>query len=160
MSQTATLYRIGKNEFPGFVADPAYANLKAINKWNASFQQTHEGFRFILSKGRDAATVELVDQIFYPVERIGEDDAPIHYSNPTTVAAIAALLATINADSITALYDANELNENGIYPEVWNTKPFEQHGFNPGLLIHELAMLKDIYAQAAAEGDYVLSFVG
>ncbi|WP_276484614.1 DUF1877 family protein [Paraflavitalea pollutisoli] len=167
MSQSATLYRIGATDFESVVQDPAYARFRALSKEFVSLQGTHEGFRFLLSIGRSAAEKELVTQLFYPAESLedaheGEDlsgDA-IHYNNPDKVFALASLLAGVDDTTLTRLYDANELNENDVYPGAWSVTTSADIAFNVTHILQEWPLLKGLYTRAASDGDVVISFVG
>ena len=72
MGQSATLYRIAGNDFSKVEANRDDFGLFKINKSYETFEQTFEGLRFILSKGKDENATELVEQVFYPKSFVGE----------------------------------------------------------------------------------------
>ncbi|AEW03051.1 hypothetical protein A4D02_03385 [Niastella koreensis] len=177
MGQTATLYRIDKNDFPKIQEHPENISSFA-SKGDVSFQKTFEGFRFVLSKGQNKSNTELVQQIFYPIPHIGEeidfdkldmDNLPedfnfesnaIYYNNPDKVTEIAAFLDSISIDKLEELFNADELNKEGIYPELWNTETQEDIAFNINHMKQEFAEMKAFFSKAQEEGDYVLNFIG
>lgn len=177
MGQTATLYRIDKNDFPKIQEHPE--NVRSIvSKGDVSFQKTFEGFRFVLSKGQNQANTELVQQIFYPITYVGEeiefdkldiDNLPddfnfesnaVYYNDPARVTEIASFLDYISIDKLNELFNAAELNKEGIYPELWNTKTEEDIAFNINHMSQEFEEMKAFFSKAQEEGDYVLNFIG
>lgn len=179
MGQSATLYRIAPEDFSAIEADPDSFDPESSAKELATFDKTFEGLRFILSKAQDEATEDLAEQIFYPDTYIGEevdfenldiDNIPedfsfessaVYYNTPDKVAAIAAFLDAISNEEFIELFDADELNENDIYPGgVWNTETNPDIVFNANDMVKEFQVLKDFYSKAGSEGDYILSVVG
>lgn len=167
MSQRATLFRISATDFQVIVQDHLQADARALSKEYITLNSTHEGFRFLLSIGRTASIIELVNQLFYPAESISEipesqdlGDKVIHYNSPEKVTAMAAFLATIDDTTLKTLYDANELNENDVYPGHWSATTSADIAFNITHLLLEWPLLKGIYTRAAAEGDFIICFVG
>ena len=177
MGQSATLYRIGKNDFPVILEHPENFGSLDLNKGYVSFQRTFDGFCFVLSKGQNKTTVELVQQIFYPITHAGEviefdqldmDNLPegfnfesdvVYYNDPGKVAEIAAFLDTISIDKLNELFNADELNEQGIYPVLWNTESGSATAFNIDHMTQEFTEMKAFFSKAKEEGDYVVSFV-
>jgi hypothetical protein len=179
MGQSATLYRIAPKDFPAIEANPDGFDLESIIKELATFDKTFEGLRFILSKAQDDTTEDLAEQIFYPDTFAGEetdfenldiDNIPedfsfesnaVYYNTPDKVAAISAFLDTISNEEFIELFDADELNENDIYPGgIWNTETNPDIVFNANDMVKEFQVLQDFYSKAASEGDYILSVVG
>jgi hypothetical protein len=179
MGQSATLYRIAKNDFSKVQDNPEDFGLFKIKKSHETFEKTHEGLRFVLSKGRDENASELIEQIFYPKAFVGEQidystvdfdnlpdnvdllKEPVYYNEPTVVNAISSLLDIITVDYFLKSFDPDELNEQDIYPSgVWNTKTEPEHTFNVRDMTNEFVRLKEFYKSAKEHGDYILSYVG
>ena len=179
MGQSATLYRIAKNDFSKVQDNPDDFGLFKINKSYKTFENTHEGLRFVLSKGQDENALELIDQIFYPNAFVGKqidystvdfdnvpDDIdllkePVYYNEPIVVNAIASLLDNITVDHFQKSFDPDELNEQGIYPSgAWNTRTEPDHAFNVRDMTNEFLQLKEFFKSAKECGDYILSYVG
>lgn len=66
MSQSATLYRIAQIDFSKILDNPEDFDIFKINKGYTTFEQSHEGLRFVLSKNANNETKVLADSIFYP----------------------------------------------------------------------------------------------
>lgn len=179
MSQSATLYRIASNDFSKVKDKPDDFGLFKINKSYETFEKTHEGLRFVLSKVQGEQATELVEQIFYPKTFIGEqidyskldfdnlpDDIdllkePVYYNEPAVVNEISLLLENLTVDLFQKCFDPDELNEQGIYPSgIWNTRTEPDHAFNVGNMTKEFLRLKEFYQSAKEDGDYILSYVG
>jgi len=179
MGQSATLYRIASNDFSKVRDNPDDFGLFKINKSYETFEKTHEGLRFVLSKAKDENEAGLVEQIFYPKTFVGEQidysaldfdnlpedidllKEPVYYNEPTVVNAISSLLDTIAVDDFQKSFDPDELNEQGIYPSgIWTTRTEPDHAFNVGDITKEFLRLKQFYHSAKEEGDYILSYVG
>lgn len=176
MSQSITLYRISPENFEVMKADPERAIILEISKENIVFPQTFEGLRFILSKGQDEATMSLLEQIFYPETYIGKEivlndmemltedidfeSTAIYYNDGNKVADMHAFLNNISLEQFHKLYDAQELNENDIYPHnVWIEEGEADRAFTRSHLAGEFTDLKNFIAAAKADNDYVLSLV-
>jgi len=75
MSQSATLYRITKEDFDKIVEQQDNLDSVDTKAIYETFAGTHEGLKFVLSKfGND----ELIEQIFYPKTFIGNE---VDYNN-------------------------------------------------------------------------------
>ncbi|MES2734142.1 MAG: DUF1877 family protein [Bacteroidota bacterium] len=179
MGQSATLYRISTQDFSKVIDNPDDFALFKIKKSYETFEKTHEGLRFVLSKGQEENAAELVGQVFYPKAFVGEkidysklefdnlpDDIdllkePIYYNEPTVVSAISTLLDNITIDHFQKSFDSDELNEEGIYPyRVWNTRTEPDYAFNVNDMKKEFLRLKEFYKLASEDRDYILSYVG
>lgn len=176
MSQSITLYRVSQENFEVMKADPEGTTILEISEENIVFPQTFEGLKFILSKEQDEDTVSLLEQIFYPETYISKEinlddmevlsDDPdlnstaIYYNDREDVADMHAFLDNITLEQFHQLYDANELNENNVYPHnVWTEEGEPDRAFTRRHLAKEFTDLKSFIAAAKESNDYVLSFV-
>ena len=179
MGQSATLYRIDKSDFSKIVDNPNDFGLFKITKGYEIFEKSFDGLRFVLSKGLDKGSKELVELIFYPKTFIGEeidfskidfenlpDDIdlerqPIYYNEPTKVAEICKLLETISLDKFQNNFDPAELNSHDIYPgDIWNDQTEENIAFNVRHMTIEFENLKSIFKTAKENDEYLLSYAG
>jgi hypothetical protein len=178
MGQSATLYRIDKTDFFKILEHPENFGLLELNKGIVSFEKTFEGFCFVLSKGQNKTIAELVQQIFYPItyagkeiefDKLNMDNLPedfnfesnaVYYNDPGKITEIATFLDTISIDKLKELFNADELNEEGIYPILWNMETREDVAFNIDHMTQEFVEMKTFFSKAQEEGDYVLSFIG
>ncbi len=181
MSQSATLYRVAQIDFPIILDNPQDFDLFKMTKGYQTFQQTHEGLFFVLSKKKDEKTVKLVKQIFYPDKTIGETEDLkeinsvgfdfeklekqlnnlIYYQTPAVTTEISEFLDEISLAEFVSLFNYEELNREGIYPyNAWNSEEGQEYAFNVKHMTEEFLHLKEIFVEAKNNGDYMLSFVG
>lgn len=176
MSQSITLYRVSQENFEAMRANPEGTVILNISKDNLVFPQTFEGLKFILSKDQDEETISLLEQLFYPesaiskeidldsIETLSDDpnleSTEIYYNDTTEVSDMHAFLSNISVEQFHQLYDAQELNEKGVYPyNVWIEEGEPDRAFTREHLAREFADLKEFIAAAKTENDYVLSYV-
>lgn len=175
MGQSATLYRISKDDFPKIIENYHDFGLQKIKKGYATFDKTYEGLQFILTKKRHRETVELMEQIFFPRMFVGEQidyenfdfnfleqgKEPIHYHEPKVVKMIASILNEITIEEFKNNFDSDELNKENIYPsDVWNESTEEDYDFNERYMVEEFIKLQTFFNNAMLHDDYILSYVG
>ena len=176
MSQSTTLFRLSKDKFSelensgGNSFEPSWA------KNYITLQGSFMALEFILSKDQDDSTIEQIQELFSPSQQIGGqnigiddldsfeefdfDETPISYLDAATIGGIHNTLDKISTAEIESLYDADELNSNGIYPEVWQDGDSKDQAFNFRHVSDDFAELKSIIKKAAEEGDYIVVFEG
>lgn len=176
MSQSITLYRISQENFEIMKANPGATVILDISRENIVFPQTFEGLKFILSKEQDEPAITLLEQMFYPETYVGKEidlgdleiltedidfeSTAIYYNDTDRVADMHAFLENISLEQFHKLYDAQELNENDIYPyNVWVEEGAPDRAFTRAHLASEFADLKNFIAAAKAENDYILSLM-
>lgn len=177
MSQSATLYRISENTFKQLDKTSNRQKLEIDSAKSYSiFHGTFMGLEYILSKGQDNSITELVNEIFNPKKSLGEQEfenlSPeeqfefyesgllIPYLDTITISKLNDFLATISQADFSSKYDAIELNDNGIYPEVWQNDNSTDQAYNLQHILEDFQELKKIIKQANAENDYIVVFVG
>jgi len=177
MSQSATLYRISQDTFGHLVKLDSKQQFDITSaKSHATFQGSFMGLEYVLSKGQDALTVELIGEIFNPKQLLGgqefnrlipeeqlafyERGRFIQYLDTTTISKLNDFLNTVLEIDIYSKYNATELNDNGIYPEVWHNDNSLDQAYNRRQILDDLKELKAIVSQAHNQGDYILVFVG
>lgn len=177
MSQSATLYRVSKDTFiqlnkPDNKLSFDINSAKSYSVFLGSFM----GLNYILSKGQNDATIEIVNQIFYPKQSIGEQGFEgltpeeqfeyyesglyISYLDPSIISKILHFISNFSQTDLHSKYDAKELNDNGIYPEIWHNDNSHDQAFNERHILEDLDQLKIIIQQANIDGDYIFVFVG
>jgi hypothetical protein len=179
MGQVASLFCLTEQDFQRLNADPVAFDFSQPGLEGEAFNQTQEGLRFVLAKGRDTETTALVEQIFNPGFFVGEeldyenidwdqasddfplDAQPIYYNPPETVDAIATFLATITDESFRQAFDPEELNRAKVYPSgVWNRKTGTNQGFNEQSLVEDLHLLKSFFTRIKQKDNYCVCFIG
>jgi hypothetical protein len=187
MSQSATFYPIDSNDFAAIKRNPKNLDLLSDRDNYVSFQGTHEGLRFVLSKGLSEHESSLVNEIFYPTIFIGEiaetvfpdeadaqefgdttdeyeaddfDREPIHYHAPEKVKQIATFLNNTNGEQLLTLFDPDELNHEGIYPWCWKSGNNADQAYNERHFLTDYQNLKKLFDGASMNNSYLLCFVG
>ncbi|MGI4735305.1 MAG: DUF1877 family protein [Janthinobacterium lividum] len=179
MGQVASLFCLTEQNFQRLNADPVAFDFSQPGLEGEAFNQTQEGLRFVLAKGRDTESTALIEQIFNPWSSVGEeidyenidwdqasddfpfDAQPIYYNPPETVDAIATFLATITDESFRQAFNPEELNQAEVYPSgVWNRKTGLNQGFNEQALVEDLHLLRSFFIRIQQQGNYCVCFVG
>src|SRR5690606_5752177 len=179
MGQTATLYRIDKNDFSKIVDNPNDFGLFQISKGYEIFEKSFDGLQYVLSLGLDNPNKELIEQIFYPKTFLGEqidfskldfenlpddfdfEQQPVYYNDPNRVSEICNLLETISVEKFQKDFDYNELNRLDIYPgKIWNDETADNIAFNVRHMTLEFQNLKSIFKVAKENDQFLLSYIG
>jgi uncharacterized protein DUF1877 len=174
MSQSTTLYRVSKDKFSELETSGSFDPSLAKNY--VTLEGSFMALEFILSKNQDDETADLVKELFNPGHSIGGQhfdlddlesfeefdlsDTPISYLDIATIGNIHNILDNISTTELEDLYDSEELNSNGIYPEVWHDDNSPDQGFNLRQVSEDFVELKAMVKQAKEEGDYVVVFGG
>jgi hypothetical protein len=177
MSQAATLYRVSQDAFeqlnkPHNKQRFDTNSAKSYSVFDGSFM----ALEYILSKGKDHTTIELIKEIFNPKQALGgqeierlppeeqfefyESGLFIPYQDPPTISKLNEFIGNISQADIHSNYDAKELNDNGIYPGVWHNDNSPDKAYNERQLLEDLEELKTIVNLANTEKDYIFVFVG
>ena len=174
MSQSASLYPISPAEFELLKLEADLEHLPDVSTRAEIFEQNFEGLQFLLAKFFKGADLEVISEIFSPTEFLGDEidytaiefdedfdevEEPLFYVSPDKVKAINILLATVEEDKFLNLYNADELNANEVYPEAWHNDEADDQLFNKRHLEEGLRYLKELFKEAAANGNYIFSFI-
>jgi Domain of unknown function (DUF1877) len=177
MSQSANLYRISQEYFNKLESSGLTRKFEINSSKNYSiFEGSFMALEYILSKGRNETESELIKEIFNPQNVIGSEEfknlAPeeqfkfyengsiIPYLDTESIAKIDKILGMVSEVEVQKLYNSQELNENGIYPQNWHNDNAENLAYNEKHIIEDLMSLKYIFNEAQNENDYILVFVG
>jgi hypothetical protein len=174
MSQSASLYPITPSEFQLLKQEADLEQLPDVSMRAEIFEQNFEGLQFLLAKFFKGADLNVISEIFSPSEFLGEeidytaiefeDDfdevaEPLFYVSPEKVNAINTLLTKIDDKKFLDLYNADELNAAEVYPESWHNDESDDQLFNIRHLEEGLRYLKELFKEAAANGNYIFSFI-
>ena len=187
MSQSATFYPVNENEFAVINRNPNNLDLLKGRHNRVTFQGTHEGLRYVLSKALSNHDAELVNEIFYPTTYLGNisqtvfpdsteaeayidvtgdeeydgfDSEPVSYHDPAKVKRIAVALDCLHPDEILAHFDPEELNRDKIYPWCWNRSQEDDRACNERHILADFESLKELFSSATRTNSYLLCFVG
>lgn len=179
MSQSATLYSVIPEKF----LEVEKANGKKVKPLQLTdeyicIQGSFDAIVFILSKGRTQLQQALISEIFAPKAGIGGTDIStidfasieeeelwnlmdcVEYLSPDKVQAVSTLLETITEQEVSNSYNAQELNTNGIYPEVWHDDNSEDQAYNKRHVLEDFTELKFFFQKAAMCQNFVLCYAG
>jgi Domain of unknown function (DUF1877) len=184
MGQSATLYRVSTESFKVIEEsenkDRSNLITHKLRKDYSTFEDSFMAIEYILEKGESPSTKELISQIFIPQNSLGgydfsglsekeilnilmnmkEEDASYSYLNPDTISKLNSFLNHISDAEIQSRYDADELNDNEIYPYEWHNDNSEDLAYNERHILKDVVQLKSIIATAQKENDYIFVFVG
>ena len=177
MSQSATLYRVSKETFLQLnLPDNKQSFDFNMAKSDALLDGSFMALEYILSKGQDNSTIEIVKQIFAPEQAIGgqgfegltpeehfeyyESGLYIPYLDALIISKLNDFISNFSDSDIRSKYNAKELNDNGIYPGVWHNNNSKGLVYNERQILEDFEALKIILKQANIEGDYIFVFVG
>jgi hypothetical protein len=177
MSQSSTLYIVTQETFK----EIEKANGKKISPSKLTntfftFQGSSMALEFLLSKGRDESTKKLIEEIFNPQSCIGISDVSmmdfnsieeeelwnlldgVVYISPEKGQLISSILDSIIEEEISNNYNSDELNNGGIYPEIWHDDNSEDQAFNQKHILEDFKELKSLLKKAAENQDYILVY--
>ncbi|SEW42699.1 DUF1877 family protein [Chitinophaga arvensicola] len=179
MSQSATLYKTTPEKFR-LIEEKNGKGINPTELSNASvvFQGSFMGTEYLLNKIFSRKEMNEKIDIFSPATVIGAADSDdidfenidfdalenitdyVSYLSPDEVYRINNLLATVNETDLIENYDASELNEQGVYPGVWNDSEDLHVAYNLTDLGNDLENLQNFFRHASADGTYVLVYCG
>lgn len=179
MGQSASLYRISKSDFPKIIENPNDFGLFKLTKGYEIFDQSFDGLQFVLEKGLDDKSRNLIKTIFNPSAFVGElidfskidfdnlpddinlEQQPVYYNDPNKVSEINQLLDSISIQKFQDNFDHADLNNNDVYPaKCWNEQTEDNIAFNVRHLTVEFQHLKTIFNAASENGEYLLCYGG
>jgi hypothetical protein len=182
MSFSSTLYRISDVLFrqveAGLIEPKEFVSK---SKDFVTFQDSGDAIIFLLKKRRERNGAELIDEIFFPTEKLGavSDEvfekliassnykeierisaSAFYFLPPKKVATLNSFLDSLDSLEIRTLYDFEELNSRNIYPSLWTPDEDKEKAYNLSHLQDDLKSLKEIFEKASREKDYILTFNG
>jgi hypothetical protein len=182
MSQSASFYSIAADDFLMIEkSGDKDLDLTPFIKAQCTLEGTAMGLEFTLVKDLDEESVILIEEIFNPSESFGGadfsevdidtidpevletmvmNDSSVYYLPPEVIHRISELLDKITEADIAMNYNPAALTENDIYPGLWHMDEGDTRGFNSQHLIKDYIALKTFLKNAAAEKDYVITYVG
>jgi hypothetical protein len=177
MGQAATLYRISQDQFDRLKKEPTSFKIE-MTVDHKTFEQNFEGLMFLLNKVSLNSHRNLVQELFYPSESLGnsvnfeQDDfdrlgdqsflenESVSYLSNEKIQVIKLFLAGIDEHQLLRTYDAKELNDNGIYPCVWHNDESPDQAFNRRHIQEGFQNLKQLFEEAVENKSLILAFVG
>lgn len=175
MGQSATLYRISESVFTQLSANPSGFTPEMSDAYE-TFEKNFEGIIFLLTKLCPSSARNLIQEIFYPTESIGEKLNSVEFDIENAMSvlegdsipclknekinAISELLNSIDKQQLLDLYDPKELNKSDVYPGVWHTNESPDQAFNRRHIGDGFERLADFFNDAVRNDNFILAFVG
>lgn len=177
MGLNATLYIINRDKFELLREKPDEVLLCEYAIYHQVFNQNFEALRYILKKIVLKEYIPLFDEIFYPKQYIGhliefesinykdinnlkDEKWPIAYLPPDKVETINNLLKKIDKHTFLENYNAEELNNYGVYPFKWHNGNSINNEFNRKQIETGFIDLVRLFEMASSNKYYILVVVG
>jgi hypothetical protein len=177
MSQSATYYRISKAGFDE-LADQSRQIPFDIQKakGNITLQGTFIALVYLLAKGQGKQIGAIMKEISNPSNTLGEIDFSdlsfeetaaylqnnqlVPFIDPERLKKLNDHLNKYDENGLRRLYNPDELNEAGIYPDCWHNDDSEGLAFNFNHIVGDFKSLKELFRLANEHQDKILVFIG
>lgn len=176
MSISTNLYQINGLAFSELQKNHENYQI-AFDEDNSSvFEQNFEGLQFLFARYYSENLPDEINLLFNPVDVIGEEvdysainwddidgfpeSSAIYYVKPSDIEKIFRTLQKIDKAGLLGFYNAEEFNQNDIYPGVWHTDESSDKAFNKGHLSEGFDLLYKTISKAAKNNNYILYFTG
>lgn len=172
MGQAISLYEISKEQFDILAQNPSCFEEEMTEQYEV-FDQNFEGVLFVLQKTVSDEYKEVIQEVFYPNDSVGESidfdnikdesifkETLISYLPPKRVKFLNEILNNIDKECFLSQYNSTELNENRIYPSVWNDEKASDSAFNKRHLEEDFDSLRFLFNDASSYENYIIMFMG
>ena len=163
MSMIGNFVAITSDDLDRLISDPdeieelLYPDGGSRNPENhLDIDKAWHGIHFLLT-GESEECDDLLSQVVMGGTALGPDVGygPARYLTPQQVSQLAGVLAKLPSTSLAARYAPAEMEEAGIYPDIWQRDGDEALEY----LLHYYDKLVDFYHQGAAQGHAVLQYL-
>lgn len=150
--------------------DFSYKMSESVQEFNKNF----DGLIFVLKKVTDQDQHNLLEEIFYPqesltnlaeiefspndMENFESWEDPIFWINSQKVIEINELLEKVSKRDLLGNYDAEELNQNQIYPSIWHYDERVNKCFNKRDIEKGFENLCKIFGNSVKNNNSILVF--
>ena len=161
MSMIGNLLKVSPQELESFLADSSLLENKIYDEENPTvvdIDKAWDGIIFLLT-GQSLANAEheLV-QVLFSGQLVEEDQdlgyGPAHYLTPEQVVNLNETLAGITVDELRKNYNPEKMTEEEVYPTIWDEG---DDAF--GYLSDNFLQVQELYAEAAKNGDAIITFL-
>ena len=186
MGQSLSLYKVSRQDFENVIADKTNVpKLPSLSYDSTFIDKSFQGLEYVMKKCVTEDKYQLISELFYPNNSISDRDYDLDeneidnlseeeynnyfswlekgfflYLTPLKVKELDSLLATINTIAFSDNFNADEMNEQNIYPWNWNNDTAEDSAFNKRHLTEDFVTVKDFFEKAVLEDCYIISSVG
>ncbi|WP_375559243.1 DUF1877 family protein [Bernardetia sp. OM2101] len=177
MGQSIALYEISKEQFDILAQNPSCFDEKMTEEYQV-FENNFEGILFVLQKTISDEYKEVIQEVFYSKDHIGDSiidyfdslegeydgnsdfkDNAISYLPPKRVNLLNQILNEIDKEYFLSQYNSEELNNNRVYPEIWHDHETTDKAYNKLDIENGFDKLKMIFNEATKNKNYILSFL-
>lgn len=167
MSMIGILLRVTNEQLESFLIDSAlleeFADAEDIEESGSQLDldKSWDAINFLLT-GHSVDTIETAEpplsQVLFSGQLVDEEQdmgyGPAHYLTPEQVNEVSTALSMISASDFRQRYDADKLNEKGVYPQAWEDNEDEKD-----YLADNFEDLKTFYSKAAEEGQAIVAYI-
>ncbi|REE24835.1 uncharacterized protein DUF1877 [Winogradskyella pacifica] len=166
MGMIGNVIRVSQEELNGFLnnsetlENKIYADESYEAEWFLDLDKSWDGINYILTGeiigGLENEPNELQRALFsFQIIDEGQDlgYGPAQYLNPNQVKETYSELEKITDDVLKSKINGSEMNEIGIYPEVWTES--ESHEF----LIDSFKEFKEFYKKASENNEAIITYL-
>jgi hypothetical protein len=167
MGMISILVRVSNSQLASFLKESSlleeYIDSSEIEKTEnlLDLDKSWDGILYLLT-GHGLNTIEEAEgpfaNVLFSGQIIDEDQdmgyGPAQYLTPEQVKDINGPLSAITPDDLRKKYNAEAMNENGVYPQGWENEKEEED-----YLIGYFEELKEFYATAADNGEAIISYI-
>ena len=166
MSKIGNVIRVSQEELNGFLnnsetlENKIYADESYEAEWFLDLDKSWDGINYILTGeiigGLENEPNELQRALFsFQIIDEGQDlgYGPAQYLNPNQVKETYSELEKITDDVLKSKINGSEMNEIGIYPEIWTES--ESHEF----LIDSFKEFKEFYKKASENNEAIITYL-
>jgi hypothetical protein len=163
MSMIGNLLRVSAAELQTYRADSAQLENRLYQDTGrdsalVDIEKTWDGIIFLLTGQALADTTHPLARVLFSGQLIDEAQdlgyGPAHYLTPAEVAALQPQLAAVTVADLKQRFDPARMTALGIYPNIW-----EEGDDAFDYVAEGFATLQQLYAEAAARGQGMITFI-
>ena len=162
MGMILTLLRVSSEELEHYLNDKELLTDRIFNDDGedpklVDIDKAWDGIIFLLTGERSAETQHPLARILFSGNIISEDQdlgyGPAHYLTAVEVQALNNALVELSEEEVASKYDGNKMAALNIYPSNWESEEEKEY------LMEYFIEVKSIYAQAAENGEAIITFL-
>ncbi|UII27172.1 YfbM family protein [Fulvivirga maritima] len=166
MGMIGNVIRVSQEELNEFLNNPVtlekkiYSDQSFEADWFLDLDKSWDGINYILTGdiiGGLENEPDILQRAFFSFQVISEEQdlgyGPAQYLNPTQVKETYSELEIMTNDILKSKVNGSEMNELGIYPEIWTEPESEE------FLIDSFNEFKEFYKKAAENNQAIVTYV-
>jgi len=162
MGMTLTLLRVSSEELEQYLNDKELLTDRVFNDEGedpklVDIDKAWDGIIFLLTGERSLESQHPLVSIFFSGKFISEDQdlgyGPAHYLTASEVQVLNKKLVELSEEEVASKYDGHKMAALNIYPSDWQSEEEREY------LMEYFIEVKSIYAQAAENGEAIITFL-